>query len=94
MYAFSPGGGNPDALKLLEFEQDLANFLLVRGPYAVLGHGWLGCSNIYTFPDALNLDFGEPTDFCHETAPNSGVFDSPFIFVKDNICGRVRLVTY
>jgi len=74
MYAFSPGGGNPGALELLEFEQDLANFLLVRGPYAVLGHGWLGCSNIYTFPDALNLDYGEPTEFCHETAPNSGVF--------------------
>jgi hypothetical protein len=25
--------------------QDLASFLVVRGPYAWLGYGWQGCTN-------------------------------------------------
>jgi hypothetical protein len=38
------------------------------------GHGWLGCSHEYVFPEELNGDYGEPTEICKETAPNSGVF--------------------
>lgn len=40
MYAFAPGGcrGNPS--NLTQFEADLTNFLLVRGPHGWLGHGW------------------------------------------------------
>jgi hypothetical protein len=77
MYSFSPGvcGGDPSNLTM--FDQDLANFLLVRGPYAYLGHGWLGCGPTleFAFPDALNADVGEPTELCHETVPgSSGVF--------------------
>jgi len=72
MYAFSPGKCNMDPSVLPEFEKDLANFLLVRGPYAVLGHGWLGCSRKYLFPDALNRDYGQPQELCHEIS--SGVF--------------------
>ena len=26
------------------------------------------------FPPELNMDYGEPTGLCEETAPNSGVF--------------------
>lgn len=75
MYAFGPGGCDASSVTLPEFEQDLANFLLTRGQYAWLGHGWLGCSREYQFPDALNADYGEPTSgLCKETAPNSGVF--------------------
>lgn len=60
---------------LPELKQDLANFLLVRGPYAWLGHGWKGCSKDYPFPPEFNLDYGTPVDtVCKETAPNSGVF--------------------
>jgi len=72
MYAFYPGhcGGDPSVLP--QFEQDLANFLLVRGPYAALGHGWLGCSRKYVFPDALNKDYGEPQELCKEVS--TGVF--------------------
>jgi len=72
MYAFSPGhcGGDPSVLP--SFEQDLANFLLVRGPYAALGHGWLGCSRKYLFPEALNKDYGQPTELCKEIS--TGVF--------------------
>jgi len=72
MYAFTPGSCNMDPSVLSEFDQDLANFLLVRGPYAALGHGWLGCSRKYLFPDALNKDYGQPMELCHEVS--SGVF--------------------
>lgn len=30
--------------------------------------------DIYHRPAALDLDYGEPTELCHETAANSGVF--------------------
>jgi len=73
-YAFSPGRCQGDPGNLTSPVQDIANFLLVRGPYAYLGHGWLGCSRDYEVPDLLNADFGEPTELCSETAPNSGVF--------------------
>eukprot|EP00937_MAST-01D_sp_MAST-1D-sp2_P004197 g4197.t1 len=78
MYAFSPGGCRGDPSKLTSFDADLANFLLVRGSYAWLGHGWLGCSRDYHFPPELNEDYGEPSGLCRETAPGSGVFTRDF----------------
>ena len=64
-----------DPAKLLGVKQDLANFLLIRGKFAWLGHGWKGCSKDYPFPPEFDLDYGEPVDkVCKETAPNSGVF--------------------
>jgi len=76
MYSFSPGHckSKHTVVNPPELKEDLANFLLVRGPYAYLGHGWLGCSKEYVFPEELNMDYGEPTGICKETAPNSGVF--------------------
>lgn len=75
MYAFSPGYCRSDPSVLPEFEQDLASFLLVRGDYAYLGHGWLDCSRDWAFPAALNADYGVPTSgLCAETARGSGVF--------------------
>ena len=52
---------------------------------AWLGYGWMGCGcgwehngkmpcDFYERPDALNLDYGTPTELCHETAPQSGIF--------------------
>jgi len=38
----------------------------------VLGHGWLGCSRKYVFPEALNADYGEPSGLCQEVS--NGVF--------------------
>jgi len=73
MYAFSPGRCSGDPSVLTQFDQDLANFLLVRGKYAALGHGWLGCSRKYSFPDSLNKDYGEPLELCHEVS--NGVFE-------------------
>ncbi len=74
MYAFGPGGCVGDPSVLSEFEQDLANFLLIRGDFAYLGHGWLGCSRNYAYPDALNADYGVAQGLCSETATGSGVF--------------------
>lgn len=66
------------------FEQDLAAFMLIRGPYAWLGYSWMGCNNDpndkstatikYHFPEALGKDYGEPLGLCSETAPGSEVF--------------------
>ena len=44
IYSFSPGGCQGDPGNLTYPLQDIANFQLTRGKYAVLGHGWLGCS--------------------------------------------------
>jgi hypothetical protein len=55
MYAFGPGGCRGDPSNLVEFEQDLANFLLVRGPHSYLGHGWLGCSRDYASSSSSRL---------------------------------------
>jgi len=54
--------------------QDIARFLLVRGPYSWMGYGWEGC--ITTPPPVVpyDHDYGEPLGLCQETAPNSGIF--------------------
>ena len=64
--------GSPS--NLTNFNQDLAVFLLLRGEYAFLGYGWIGCGAHYAFPDALKGNYGQPLNLCSETAPNSGVF--------------------
>ena len=73
-YAFSPGScdGGKGLVNLTSPKHDIVNFLLIRGPQAFLGHGWLGCSRIYTYPDELTWDYGEPLGLCEETS--SGVF--------------------
>ena len=71
MYAIN--SHSPDVMP--ELKQDLANFLLIRGPFAWLGHGWKGCSQHYPFPPEFELDYGEPVDkVCKETAVGSGIF--------------------
>ena len=76
MYAFAPGhcGDRRTQIVPTQLEEDLANFLLIRGDYAFLGHGWLGCSKFYHFPPELNLDYGTPRGLCRETAEGSEVF--------------------
>jgi hypothetical protein len=71
------------------FEQDLAAFLLLRGPHAWIGYAWNGCSfganpaggrqnQSFSFPDMLDSDYGVPvplTGGCTETVPGiSGIF--------------------
>jgi hypothetical protein len=62
-----------DHATLPNLAQDLATFLLLRGPYAFLGFGWSGCGAAAVFPEELGRDYGEPTGFCSET--QTGVFE-------------------
>jgi hypothetical protein len=63
-------------------ERDIAYFLLVRGPYAWAGWGWIGCvaegttmAEYYPRPAMFDsLDVGTPANTCSETAAGSGVF--------------------
>ena len=62
-------------------DQDLAAFLLTRGPYAYFGYGWTGCidaTHPFTRPPSLDVDYGAPVGFCAETAPGSGVWARDF----------------
>jgi len=63
-YSFSPGRCQGDPGNLVSPLQDIAGFLLSRGDYAWLGHGWLGCSRDYQVPEQINWDYGEPTELC------------------------------
>lgn len=62
--------------------EDIAQFLLVRGPFGWIGHNWFGCLKENSGmtpaglrPALLDTDVGGPVDaVCKETAPNSGVF--------------------
>ena len=63
-----------DHATLPNLAQDLAIFLLLRGPYAFLGFGWSGCGVTYTFPEEMRLDYGVPVGLCVETEPGSAVF--------------------
>ena len=64
-----------DPKNLTEVDEDIANFLLIRGKYAYLGNGWTGCGHFYEYPaEQFNADYGEPLGLAKETAPDSGVF--------------------
>lgn len=74
----------------LQLEQDIAFFLLARGPYAWLGWGVWGMTWPFNpepahgelpplphgvpRPAALDQNFGEPLGVCHETSVGSHVF--------------------
>eukprot|EP00911_Craspedida_sp_UC1_P001382 UC1_evm1s1043 len=68
-----------DPFPLPFITQDVAMFLLVRGPYAWIGHSWMGCNTgevaDVVRPAAVDVDYGKPVDaYCAETAKGSGVF--------------------
>eukprot|EP01084_Bolivina_argentea_P045668 84065_1 len=58
----------------IEFEIDLAFFLLVRGDYGWLGYNWNGCHStwVYQWNEMLDNDYGEPIEPFTEV--QSGVF--------------------
>ena len=58
MYAFSPGGCRTNPAALPSAKVDIANFLLIRGAFGWIGHGWLDCSRSYEYPELLNSDYG------------------------------------
>ena len=69
-----PNGGKGASAQC--FTDYTSEFLLTRGPYAMLGYSWAGCTNGQeAWPRAAEWDeeFGEPTGACAETG-SSGVF--------------------
>ncbi|CAE8730362.1 unnamed protein product [Polarella glacialis] len=73
VYSFSPGCMSSTE-KLADPDTDIAAFLLTRGPYAWLGHGWSNCNRVYEYPTGLDFDYGEPLSLCKETKEGSGIF--------------------
>ena len=49
--------------------QDIATFLLVRGPWAWMGFGWLGCTASYERPEALHYDYVRRTACSQQINP-------------------------
>lgn len=79
---------------LLQFDMDLAYFMLVRGPWAWLGYSYTFCAAKYTMPPALFLDYGDPLSTCAESAP--GIFTRRFAHAVATVdtnayTGRVAL---
>jgi hypothetical protein len=70
MYGFTMGATGKLSVPLV----DIANFQLIRGESAFLGHGWTGCDNSFEWPSQLDGDYGEPEGLCAETATGSGIF--------------------
>ena len=72
-----PNGG--EGVSPAAFTEYTAEFLLTRGPYALLGYSWCGCTNgQHARPRAKEWDedFGEPAGgaACRETGPGTGIF--------------------
>jgi hypothetical protein len=78
-YMFEKGDNGPS--NLTQPQVDVANFLLVRGPYAWLGTGWVGCApstgpegsglnQTYVRPTEVDVDYGSPLGLCKESAPS------------------------
>merc|ERR1712190_69601 len=71
-----PGTG----VSTVNFTDYTAEFLLTRGPYALLGYSWVGCTDGQQFrarAKEWDMDFGEPIDgaACAETGADSGIFE-------------------
>jgi hypothetical protein len=77
-------GGGGKGLNETDLKQYTAEFMLTRGPYAMLGYSWYGCTGSAAAgggasPDPprateWDVDFGEPSAPCKETAAGSGIF--------------------
>ena len=77
MRAIGGAGAGPIANGILRSYP--APLLQVRGPYAFLGNGWVGCSQQFEYPASqFNADYGDALGFCAETAPSSGIFVREF----------------
>jgi hypothetical protein len=67
-------GHNTSTMSLIDFDEHLASFLLIRGPFAWVGYSWISCSVPYARPPQLDTDWGVPLGLCKETGEGTGVF--------------------
>jgi len=81
MYNIERNGDNFANVSAKTFTDYTAEFLLTRGPYAILGYSWCGCTTgEEQRPRAKEWDedFGKPLGggrACHETAKGSGIYE-------------------
>ena len=66
-----PGTVDPTPYSFPWFEQQLAAFLLIRGPHAFFGTAW-GVGLVHEWRSEYDTDVGEPAGRCAEVSP--GVF--------------------
>ena len=74
MYNMAFGDGEYAPQNMTDYT---AEFLLTRGPYAMLGYSWCGCTTgdqARTRAAEWDDDFGEPAEVCKETGADTGVF--------------------
>lgn len=77
MYNIPHGGSGVNETGFTDYTGE---FLLTRGPYAILGYSWCGCTNgQQSRPRAKEWDedFGEPMGgaACAETGNDTGIFE-------------------
>jgi len=60
------------SMPLNTVDQDVAMFLLTRGPYAWIGYGWMGCGGLPVRPPQVDVDYGVPTSDCKQS--QTGIF--------------------
>ena len=85
---------DPDvAERLPKLAQDVAQFMLVRGPYAWLGLGFVSChpGTNYSLPDAeLGRDYGVPLENCTAVPGRPGVFSRRYSKARVEVdCGAL-----
>ena len=60
-----------------------AEFLLTRGPYALIGYSWVGCtSEERPRPKEWDVDYGDPAGPCKETGNGTAIFERTFAKAK------------
>lgn len=80
-YNIPKGGSDCTATNFTDYTAD---FLLTRGPYAMLGYSWCGCTNgDQERPRAMewDMDFGSPMNngaACAEASASSGVYQREY----------------
>jgi len=52
-----------------DIQQNIAAFLITRGPYAYIGYGWMG-SFVPPWSNLFDLNVGEPVGLCEQTEKN------------------------
>ena len=74
LYKIDNGGSGVSAQNFTDFT---AEFLLTRGPFAMLGYGWSGCTDggqVRPRAAEWDMEYGQPVSPCAETGSGTGVF--------------------
>lgn len=95
-YGFEHNHDYPPFKHIVDFEQALAGFLLVREKHAWLGYSWMSCVGDFgrggagdepgmniTFPAAMSSDYGEPVGHCTEVTAGGSSGSRAAVFRRE-----------